>query len=397
MIGWERDTEWLLEELPRFEPLLINRKGEDAEIDRASVQPLQQHRGTVLIEQQLQAGQNASNSRSDARQEVGADGRNECHLQSARQGDFVLACDTDDSIAFLQHPACSRHDLLAHFRERDSLRLALDQGDAQVVLELTQLRAERRLTDETAFRGATEMPFIRERHQIAQVLEFQIAHDANICHLWNSSKQLISPRGCSLRSCAPFAAPAAFPHQQETDLMLGIGQKFPEFALTGVIANDMQSAFRPFGHDSFQGKWKVIFFWPKDFTFVCPTEIAAFGKLNKEFMARDAQVLGVSVDSEFVHLAWRKDKEELRALPFPMLSDVKRELAGALGILDPEAGVSQRATYIVDPQGVIRFVYVTDRNVGRSPEEVLRVLDGLQTDELCPCNWKKGEETLKAA
>ena len=91
-------------------------------------------------------------------------------------------------------------------------------------------------------------------------------------------------------------------------------------------------------------------------------------------------------------------KQELGAfLQFPMLSDVKRELSSALGILDPEAGVSQRATYIVDPQGIIRFVYVTDLNVGRSPEEVLRVLDGLQTDELCPCNWKKGEETLKAA
>jgi peroxiredoxin (alkyl hydroperoxide reductase subunit C) len=119
--------------------------------------------------------------------------------------------------------------------------------------------------------------------------------------------------------------------------------------------------------------------------------------LEKEFRARDAQLLGVSIDSEYVHLAWRREKEELRSLPFPMLADIKRELAGALGILDPEAGVAQRATFIVDPQGVIRFVYVTDLSVGRSPEEVLRVLDALQTDELCPCNWQKGEETLKAA
>jgi peroxiredoxin (alkyl hydroperoxide reductase subunit C) len=134
-----------------------------------------------------------------------------------------------------------------------------------------------------------------------------------------------------------------------------------------------------------------------DFTFVCPTEIAAFGKLNREFNDREAQVLGVSIDSEFVHLAWRKEQPELRNLPFPMLSDIKRELSTKLGILDEAAGVSQRATYIVDPQGIIRFVYVTDLNVGRSPEEVIRVLDALQTDELCPCNWKKGEETLKAA
>ena len=179
--------------------------------------------------------------------------------------------------------------------------------------------------------------------------------------------------------------------------MKTIGDTFPQLNATAVVGLEPGKQFTEITDATYAGKWKVIFFWPKDFTFVCPTEIAAFGKLNKEFAARDAQVLGVSVDSEFVHLAWRKDKEELRALPFPMLSDIKRELSSALGILDPEAGVSQRATYIVDPQGVIRFVYVTDLNVGRSPEEVLRVLDGLQTDELCPCNWTKGEETLKAA
>jgi lipoyl-dependent peroxiredoxin subunit C len=179
--------------------------------------------------------------------------------------------------------------------------------------------------------------------------------------------------------------------------MSGVGRRFPEFALTGVVSNDTQSAFQSVTHASFPGKWLVVFFWPKDFTFVCPTEIAAFGKLAGEFRARDAQLLGVSIDSEYVHLAWRRDQEELRTLPFPMLADVKRELAGALGILDPEAGVAQRATFIVDPQGVIRFVYVTDLNVGRSPAEVLRVLDALQTDELCPCNWQKGDQTLKAA
>jgi peroxiredoxin (alkyl hydroperoxide reductase subunit C) len=179
--------------------------------------------------------------------------------------------------------------------------------------------------------------------------------------------------------------------------VLSIGQKFPAYSLTGVVSNDLTKAFQPFTSDSHSGKWRVVFFWPKDFTFVCPTEIAAFGKLDREFKARDAQLLGVSTDSEFVHLAWRKDKEELRSLPFPMLSDIKRELSQALGILDPEAGVAQRATFIVDPQGVVRFVYVTDLNVGRSPDEVLRVLDALQTDELCPCNWQKGDDTLKAA
>lgn len=179
--------------------------------------------------------------------------------------------------------------------------------------------------------------------------------------------------------------------------MIGIGKQFPRFSLTGVVSNDIKTAFQPFTNDRAPGKWQVVFFWPKDFTFVCPTEIAAFGKINKEFAARDAQVYGVSTDSEFVHLAWRSSKSELKDLPFPMLADVKRELSAALGIIDDEAGVAQRATYIVDPQGVIRFVYVTDLNVGRSPEEVLRVLDALQTDELCPCNWQKGEDTLKAA
>lgn len=179
--------------------------------------------------------------------------------------------------------------------------------------------------------------------------------------------------------------------------MLTIGQKFPQFSLTGVVSNDLADAFKAFDQNSHAGKWQVVFFWPKDFTFVCPTEIAAFGKLHREFTDRDAVVYGVSTDSEFVHLAWRKEQEELRNLPFPMLSDIKRELTTALGVLDPEAGVAQRATFIVDPQGVIRFVYVTDLNVGRSPEEVLRVLDALQTGELCACNWQKGEETLQAA
>jgi alkyl hydroperoxide reductase subunit AhpC len=179
--------------------------------------------------------------------------------------------------------------------------------------------------------------------------------------------------------------------------MSGIGQRFPGYHLTGVVSSEPQTAFRDFSHESFPGKWQVVFFWPKDFTFVCPTEIAAFGKLEKEFRARDAQLLGVSIDSEYVHLAWRREKSELKDLPFPMLSDIKRELSSALGILDPAAGVAQRATYIVDPEGVIRFVYITDLSVGRSPDEVLRVLDALQTDELCPCNWQKGEQTLKAA
>ena len=179
--------------------------------------------------------------------------------------------------------------------------------------------------------------------------------------------------------------------------MLGIGQRFPDFSLTGVVSSDVKAPFKPLTQDSFTGKWKVVFFWPKDFTFVCPTEIAAFGKLNKEFNERDAVVYGVSTDSEFVHLAWRQNHADLKALPFPMLADLKRELSTALGILDKTEGVCLRATFIVDPEGIIRFVSVNDLSVGRNPQEVLRVLDALQTDELCPCNWQKGDDVLKAA
>ncbi|HET7209371.1 MAG TPA: peroxiredoxin [Terriglobales bacterium] len=179
--------------------------------------------------------------------------------------------------------------------------------------------------------------------------------------------------------------------------MLGVGELFPSFSLTATVSRDKQNAFKTITDADYRGKWKVYFFWPKDFTFVCPTEIAGFGKLNKQFQDRDAQILGGSIDSEFVHLAWRENHEDLRELPFPMLSDIKRELIGALGILDPKEGVAQRATYIVDPDGVIRFASVTDLSVGRNIDEVLRVLDALQTDELCPCNWHKGEPTLVAA
>ena len=177
--------------------------------------------------------------------------------------------------------------------------------------------------------------------------------------------------------------------------MLTVGEKFPAFELTAVVNLDLKNAFKTLTDQSFAGKWKVYFFWPKDFTFVCPTEIAAFGELNPEFVSRDAQLLGASIDSEFVHLAWRNDQPSLKNLPFPMLSDIKRDLSEQLGILDLKAGVSQRATFIVDPENVIRFVYVTDLSVGRDPQEVLRVLYALQSGGLTPCGWHKGDETIK--
>jgi alkyl hydroperoxide reductase subunit AhpC len=177
--------------------------------------------------------------------------------------------------------------------------------------------------------------------------------------------------------------------------LLTVGDKFPEYELTACVSLDADNAFETINHKSYEGKWRVVFFWPKDFTFVCPTEIAEFGRLNEDFADRDAQVLGASVDNEFVHYAWRKDHPDLREIPFPMMSDLKRELSEALGILT-EDGVAQRATFIVDPNNEIQFAMVTAGSVGRNVKEVLRVLDALQSDELCPCNWNKGEETLDA-
>ncbi|NDJ87716.1 peroxiredoxin [Mycolicibacter kumamotonensis] len=185
--------------------------------------------------------------------------------------------------------------------------------------------------------------------------------------------------------------------------LLTIGDQFPSYRLKAVIPGDLSKVdakqpedyFTTVTSDDHPGKWRVVFFWPKDFTFVCPTEIAAFGKLNDEFADRDAQVLGASIDNEFVHFQWRAQHEDLKTLPFPMLSDLKRELVEATGVLNAD-GVADRATFIVDPNNEIQFVSVTAGSVGRNVDEVLRVLDALQSDELCACNWKKGDPTINA-
>jgi peroxiredoxin (alkyl hydroperoxide reductase subunit C) len=178
--------------------------------------------------------------------------------------------------------------------------------------------------------------------------------------------------------------------------VLTVGDKFPEFELTACVSLEKGKEFQRIDHKTHEGRWKVVFSYPKDFTFVCPTEIAAFGRLNEEFADRDAVVLGFSGDSEFVHHAWRKDHPDLRELPFPLLADPRHELMRALGIED-EDGYAQRAVFVVDPNNDIQFTMVTAGSVGRNPQEVLRVLDALQTDELCPCNWNKGDATLDAA
>jgi peroxiredoxin (alkyl hydroperoxide reductase subunit C) len=179
--------------------------------------------------------------------------------------------------------------------------------------------------------------------------------------------------------------------------MLTVGDRIPAFRLQAVTSLTAGKEFSEITATSYPGKWLVLFLWPMDFTFVCPTEIAEFGRHERDFRDRDAQILGASTDTHYVHLAWRKQHEDLRDLPFPMLADTRRELSAALGVLHREAGVPLRATFIVDPQGIIRFASVNDLSVGRNVNEVLRVLDALQTDELCPCNWQKGQPTLEVA
>jgi peroxiredoxin (alkyl hydroperoxide reductase subunit C) len=180
--------------------------------------------------------------------------------------------------------------------------------------------------------------------------------------------------------------------------VLNVGSTFPDFYKKAAVSIEKGKEFEDISLEKLlkNNKWLVMFWWPKDFTFVCPTEIAEFNKHFLDFTDRDANLVGASTDNEFVHVAWRKNHDDLRNLRFPMLADTSKSLAEELGILEATEKVAYRATFIVDPQGIIRWVSVNDLSVGRNVQEVLRVLDALQTDELCPCNWQKGEETIAA-
>ena len=182
--------------------------------------------------------------------------------------------------------------------------------------------------------------------------------------------------------------------------MKTVGDKLEPFKVTGVKPGFNQheengvSAFEDITESSFPGKWKVIYFYPKDFTFVCPTEIVGFNKLAKDFEDRDAVLLGGNSDNEFVKLAWRREHPDLSKLGHYQFGDTTGSLIDQLGVREKAAGVALRATFIVDPDNTIQHVSVNNLNVGRSPEEILRLLDGLQTDELCPCNRAVGGDTL---
>lgn len=185
--------------------------------------------------------------------------------------------------------------------------------------------------------------------------------------------------------------------QRKKNIMINIGQQFPSFSKTAVVSIEKGKEFETLTSDSLindNNQWTCMFWWPKDFTFVCPTEIAEFNNNYGEFRDRDTTLIGASTDSEFVHAAWRNNHDDLRGLKFPMLADTSKSLAEALDILEPNEKIAYRATFIIDPQGIVRWASVNDLSVGRNVKEVIRVLDALQTDELCPCNWEKGQETL---
>lgn len=173
--------------------------------------------------------------------------------------------------------------------------------------------------------------------------------------------------------------------------MLSVGDRFPSFRAKACVGASKDS-LTEVTNESSEGRWAVYFFYPKDFTFVCPTEIVEFNKRLADFHDRDADVYGGSTDNEFSHLAWCQSHPDLKELKFPLIAAQK--LSADLGILDPVENVCLRATFIVDPDGTIQFAVANSLSVGRNVEEVVRVLDALQTDELCPCNWKKGEATL---
>ncbi len=174
--------------------------------------------------------------------------------------------------------------------------------------------------------------------------------------------------------------------------MLTVGDSFPLFSSKACVGND-KNGFTEITNSTYKGKWVVYFFYPKDFTFVCPTELVEFGKKVKDFADRDCVLVGGSTDNEFSHQAWRNSHVDLKELPYPLIAAQK--LAVDLGILDPQESVCLRATFLVDPNGVIQWSAAYPLSVGRSVPETIRVIDAVQSDELCPCNWAKGDATLK--
>ena len=168
--------------------------------------------------------------------------------------------------------------------------------------------------------------------------------------------------------------------------MVFVGATAPEFTLKGIDRGRVGD----YSLKLYRGRWVVLFFYPADFSFICPTEVTGFSKTVGEFRAEEAEILGVSVDSLETHRAWA---EELGGINYPLLSDADKKVSRLYGVLEEDAGVSQRATAIIHPDGEVKYLVVSDMNVGRSVEETLRVLKALRTGRLCPSDWKPGDET----
>lgn len=166
-----------------------------------------------------------------------------------------------------------------------------------------------------------------------------------------------------------------------------VGKAAPNFELEAFVNND----FKKISLSDYKGKWVVFFFWPLDFTFVCPTEVIGFSDAIEDFKKENAVILGCSVDSKHAHKAWSK---EIGTINYPMLSDITKKVSQDYGVLIEEDGVALRGLFIIDPEGVLKYQVIHDLNVGRSVDEVLRVLKALKTGGLCPVNWKSGDKTL---
>ena len=177
-----------------------------------------------------------------------------------------------------------------------------------------------------------------------------------------------------------------------------VGLQAPDFSATAVVDQE----FKEITLSHYRGKFVVLFFYPLDFTFVCPTEITAFSDRYSDFSSRNCEVLGVSVDSQFSHLAWvQTDRKNggLGDIAYPLLADLKKDIARAYEVLDEEAGVALRGLFIIDPDGVIMQSTINNLPVGRSVDETLRLLQAFQhirsnPDEVCPANWTPGEKTM---
>ncbi|MGD1805600.1 peroxiredoxin [Dapis sp. BLCC M126] len=183
-----------------------------------------------------------------------------------------------------------------------------------------------------------------------------------------------------------------------TDECLRVGQEAPDFTATAVVDQE----FETIKLSDYRGKYLVLFFYPLDFTFVCPTEITAFNDRYKEFESLNTEILGVSVDSEFSHLAWiQTDRKSggIGDLNYPLLSDIKKEISLAYNVLDPEAGIALRGLFIIDREGIIQHATINNFAFGRNVDETLRTLQAIQyvqvhPDEVCPVGWKPGDKTM---